>query len=143
MYSQPCGASQPELCEVLRSVQCAEVSIEGLTKAATVCCFLILHKIPTQTSVTSIKLILTLLLEINNSQWFQFKQTYIAVQVFHLINLFIYGKLTLRDHFSVSQTWTTNILAHLKSDVHHIENNTDINNDFCPIYTFTWESLTI
>jgi len=73
----------------------------------------------------------------NNSQWFQFKQTYIAVQVFHLINLFIYGKLTLRDHFSFLHTGTTNILAYLKSDVHHIKNNTDINNDFCPIYTFS------
>jgi hypothetical protein len=95
MYSQQCGAPQPELCEVLNSVQCADVSIEGLTKAAFVCCVPIKPKIPTQTSVTSINLILTLLLEINNSQWFQFKQTYIAVQVFHLINLFIYGKLTL------------------------------------------------
>jgi len=70
MYSQLCGAPQPELCEVLKSVQCAEVSIEGLTKATIGCCVPILHKIPTQTSVTSINLILTLLLEINNSQWF-------------------------------------------------------------------------
>lgn len=118
-------------------MQCAEVSTEGLTKATIVCCVRILHKIPTETSVTSISLILILLLEMNNSQWFQFKQTYIAVQVFHLINLFIYGKLTLRDHFSFLHTGTTNILAYLKSDVHHIKNNTDINNDFCPIYTFS------
>ena len=104
MYSQPCGPSQPDLCEVLRSVQCAEVSIEGLTKATLVCCVPILHKIPTRTSVTSINLILTILLKINNSQWFQFKQTYIAVQVFPFNKPFIYGKLTLRDHFSVSHT---------------------------------------
>lgn len=84
MYSQPCGASQPGLCDVLRSVQCAKVSIEGLTKATIVCCVPILHKIPTQTSVTSINIILTIFLEINNSQLFQFIHTYTAVQVFHL-----------------------------------------------------------
>ena len=81
MHSQPCGAPKPELCEVLKSVQCAKFSTGELTKATIVFCVLMLHKTPTQTSVTSINLILTLLLEINNRQWFQFKQTYTAVQV--------------------------------------------------------------
>ena len=107
MYSQPCGAPQPEPCKVLKSVHCAEVSIEGLTKATIVCCIPILHKIPTQIPVTSISLILTLLLEINNSQWFQFKQTYTAVQVSHLtlrrLMSYIYGAPIL----DVSRSHTT------------------------------------
>jgi hypothetical protein len=75
MQSQPYSAPKPAPCEEMKSVQCAEASSEGLTKATIMDCVPILHKIPAQTSLRSVTLILTLLLEVTNIQSFQSKQT--------------------------------------------------------------------